>query len=51
MNGVSLAWVGIALCVVGWLIGLLLEIGPLVHLLLVVAIILLVVELRRGREA
>jgi Family of unknown function (DUF5670) len=51
VSGTSLAWVGIGLCVIGWLIGLLLEIGPVVHLLLVVAVILLVLELRRGREA
>lgn len=43
-------WVGIGLCVVGWLIGLLLAVGPAVHLLLVVAVILLAVEVRRTRE-
>jgi hypothetical protein len=51
MNGISPAWIGIGLCVVGWLLGLLVEIGPIVHLLLVVAVVLLVVELRRTREA
>ena len=51
MNGISLAWIGIGLCVVGWLLGLLVEIGPIVHLLLVIAVVLLVVELRRTREA
>ena len=33
MNGISLAWIGIGLCVDGWLIGLLVEIGPVVHVL------------------
>lgn len=42
-------WVGIGLAVVGWLIGLLLEIGPAVHLLLALAVILLIVEVRRER--
>jgi hypothetical protein len=44
-------WIGIGLAVVGWFIGLLLEIGPAVHLLLVVAVVLLVVEARRSRSA
>jgi hypothetical protein len=44
-------WIGIGLAVVGWLIGLLLELGPAVHLLLVVAVGLLVVEVRRGQPA
>ena len=32
-----------------WLLGLLLMVGPVVHLLLLVALVLLVVEVRRGR--
>jgi hypothetical protein len=44
-------WIGIGLAVVGWFIGLLLELGPAVHLLLVVAVVLLVVEARRSRPA
>jgi hypothetical protein len=44
-------WVGIGLCVVAWLIGLLLAVGPAVHLLLVAAVVLLVVEWRRSRTA
>lgn len=44
-------WVGIGLCVVGWLIGLLLGIGPAVHFLLVVAVVLLVIEWRRSQPA
>jgi hypothetical protein len=44
-------WIGIGLAVVGWFIGLLLELGPAVHLLLVVAVGLLVVEVRRGQPA
>jgi hypothetical protein len=42
-------WIGIGLCVVGWLLGLLLAVGPAVHLLLVVAVVLLVIEVRRSR--
>jgi hypothetical protein len=42
-------WVGIGLAVVGWFIGLLLELGPAVHLMLVLAVVLLVVEARRIR--
>jgi hypothetical protein len=44
-------WVGIGLCVVGWLLGLLLAVGPVVHLLLVVAVVLLVIEYRRPQPA
>ncbi len=51
MNGVSVVWIVIGLCVVGWLLGLLVEIGPVIHLLLVVALVLRVVEMRRGQEA
>lgn len=40
-------WVAIGLAVVGWLLGLLMNVGPVVHLLLLVAIVLLVVEARR----
>lgn len=43
-------WIGIGLCVVAWLIGLLLAIGPIVHLFLVVAAALLALEVRRGRS-
>jgi hypothetical protein len=42
-------WVLIGLAIVGWLLGLLLQVGPVVHLLLVVAAVLLVVEVRRDR--
>jgi hypothetical protein len=42
-------WVGIGMAVVGWFIGLLLELGPAVHLMLVLAVVLLVVEVRRIR--
>jgi hypothetical protein len=44
-------WIGIGLAIVGWFIGLLLELGPAVHLLLVAAVLLLVVEVRRRSEA
>jgi hypothetical protein len=43
-------WVGIGLCVVGWLLGLLLAVGPAVHLLLVAAVVLLAIEVRRTRR-
>jgi hypothetical protein len=42
-------WVLIGLAIVGWLLGLLLQVGPVVHLLLVVAAVLLVVEVRRDQ--
>jgi hypothetical protein len=44
-------WIGIGLAIVGWFIGLLLELGPAVHLLLVAAVLLLVVEVRRRSGA
>jgi hypothetical protein len=44
-------WIGIGLAIVGWFIGLLLELGPAVHLLLVAAVLLLVVEVRRRSPA
>ena len=44
-------WVGIGVAISAWLIGLLLEIGPAVHLLLLAAVGLLVVQMRRDRGA
>lgn len=44
-------WLGIGVAVTVWLIGLLLQIGPVVHLLLVAAAGLLVVQVRRDRGA
>lgn len=44
-------WLGIGVAVTVWLIGLLVEIGPLVHLLLLAAAGPLVVEVRRDRGA
>jgi hypothetical protein len=44
-------WVGIGVAISAWLIGLLLEIGPVVHLLLLAAAGLLVVQVRRDRSA
>ena len=44
-------WTLIAVVLVAWFIGLLLEIGPLVNLLLVAAAVLLVVQLINEREA
>jgi hypothetical protein len=43
-------WVGIAVSLVAWFIGLLLQWGPLVDLLLVVAAVLLVVQVINERE-
>ena len=44
-------WTGIAVTLVAWFIGLILDWGPLVNLLLVVAAVLLVVQLINEREA
>ncbi|MGH2488800.1 MAG: hypothetical protein ACRDFR_04200, partial [Candidatus Limnocylindria bacterium] len=44
-------WIGIAVAISAWLIGLLLELGPAVHLLLLVATGLLLVQVRRDRGA
>jgi hypothetical protein len=44
-------WLGIGVALTGWLIGLLVEIGPVVHLLLLAAAGLLVVQVRRERGA
>lgn len=46
-----MTWILIGFAVVGWLIGLLLAIGPVVHLFLVAAAGLLVFEVRRARRA
>jgi len=44
-------WTLIAITLVAWFIGLILDWGPLVNLLLVVAAVLLVVQLINEREA
>ena len=44
-------WTGIAVTLVAWFIGLLLDFGPLVNLLLVVAAVLLVVQVINERQA
>jgi len=44
-------WTLIAVTLVAWFIGLILDWGPLVNLLLVVAAVLLVVQLINEREA
>lgn len=44
-------WIGVGVAISAWLIGLLLEIGPVVHLLLVAAAGLLLVQVRRDRGA
>ncbi|HEX6473909.1 MAG TPA: lmo0937 family membrane protein [Candidatus Limnocylindria bacterium] len=46
-----MSWTLIAITLVAWFIGLLLQWGPLVNLLLVVAAVLLVVQLINEREA
>lgn len=43
-------WVAVAVALVLWLAGLLLEIGAIVNLLLVVAAVLLVVQVINERE-
>lgn len=40
-------WIGIAVALVLWLLGLLFEVGPWVHLLLIAAAALLVVQVIR----
>ena len=44
-------WTLIAIVLVAWFIGLLVQVGALVNLLLVVAAVLLVVQLINEREA
>lgn len=44
-------WTVLAVVLVLWLVGLLLQIGPIVNLLLVAAAVLLVVQLINEREA
>lgn len=44
-------WTVLAAVLVLWLVGLLLQIGPIVNLLLVAAAVLLVVQLINEREA
>jgi hypothetical protein len=44
-------WTLIAIVLVAWFIGLLLQFGPLVNLLLVAAAVLLVVQLINERES
>lgn len=43
-------WVAVAVALVLWLGGLLLQVGPLVNLLLVLAAVLLVVQVINERE-
>ena len=43
-------WIAIAAFLVAWFIGLLLQLGPLVNLLLVVAAVLLSVQVINERE-
>ena len=42
-------WIGIGAAVMAWFIGLLLEIGPVVHLLLLAAAGLLAIQVRPDR--
>jgi hypothetical protein len=44
-------WTLIAVVLVAWFVGLLLQVGPLVNLLLVAAAVLLVVQLINERES
>ena len=44
-------WIGIGVAVCAWLIGLLVEIGPVVQLLLVAAAGLLLVQVRRDSRS
>jgi hypothetical protein len=44
-------WTAVAVVLVAWFIGLVLQLGPLVNLLLVVAAVLLVIQVINEREA
>lgn len=44
-------WIILAVVLVLWLLGLILQLGPLVNLLLVLAAVLLVVQVINEREA
>ena len=44
-------WIILAVVLVLWLLGLILQLGPLVNLLLVLATVLLVVQVINEREA
>ncbi len=44
-------WIVLAVALVLWLIGLIMQLGPLVNLLLVLAAVLLVVQVINEREA
>jgi hypothetical protein len=44
-------WIGVGAAITAWLIGLLVEVGPAVHLFLVAAAVLLVIQARRDRGA
>jgi hypothetical protein len=43
-------WIAVAVALVAWLAGLLLQVGPLVNLLLVLAAVLLVIQVINERE-
>lgn len=43
-------WVAVAALLIGWLIGLLLMVGPVVNLLLVAVGVLLVIQVIRERD-
>jgi O-antigen ligase len=43
-------WMGIAVTLVAWFVGLLLRLGPLVNLLLVLAAVLLVIQVINERQ-
>lgn len=43
-------WIAIAIVLVAWFAGLLMQLGPLVNLLLVLAAVLLVVQVINERE-
>lgn len=44
-------WTAVAVVLVAWFVGLVLQLGPLVNLLLVVAAVLLVIQVINEREA
>ena len=46
-----LVWIGIGIAIVAWLIGLLVAIGPVVHLFLIAAVGLRVFQVWRDRAS
>lgn len=48
---VTILWIILVLVLIGWLAGTIINVGPLIHLLLLVALVILIVNLVTGRRA